>query len=261
MTLEPLTMTCQEVDELAGAFALGALPAGEHEAVEEHLASCRRSDHMELRHLSETAALLPLLVPAAEPPANLGARIVAAALAERAAPSAGAAAEAVSAIVPFRARRPTAFPLALAAAVALVAIGLGAWGIAQRSALLAAREQEQRQSTVLALIGSSGTVLQTPGSATVPTALLVEPKAGGAAYLVQSWPPLDASRTYQAWYIAQGAQPVSAGVFSGSSGQLQAVQLAAPAQAAQAFAVTIEPAGGSAQPTSQPLFVRALTPG
>ena len=56
-------MTCEEVDDLSGAYALGALPPQEVEAVEAHLATCLRSDHAELHELSATAAMLPFIVP------------------------------------------------------------------------------------------------------------------------------------------------------------------------------------------------------
>lgn len=255
MTLERMTLSCQEVEELAGAYALGALSPDEQTAVEEHLASCRLSDHAELRELSETAAWLPLIVPAAEPPDDLGARIVSAALAERT--NAGGAPPA--AIVSFRPRRLPAVAFALtAAAMALIAIGLGAWGLSQRNALVAARQAQQRQAAVLALLDQGGTALQTPATSAVPAALLLEPKTPGPAFLLASWPSPPTGRAYQAWYIAQG-RPVSAAVFGGSPAGLQVVQLAPPVSGMQAFAVTLEPAGGSAQPTTEPLFVRPLT--
>jgi anti-sigma-K factor RskA len=261
MMQEPMALTCEEVEELAGAYALGALPPAELRAVDAHLASCRLSDHSELRGLSETAVLLAFTVPAAAPPVELGARIARAAAGGIQTSTATMPEPGPPVVLPFRRAWSGAVRFALAAAAAaLLAIGLGAWGLAQHNELVTTRQIEQRQSAVLALLASGGTVLQTPSSAAVPAALLVEPRSGGSAYLVQGWPAAPPGKTYQAWYVSQG-KPVSAGVFSGSSGDLTAVQLAGTIGGAQAFAVTVEPIGGSAQPTTEPLFVRALSAG
>jgi anti-sigma-K factor RskA len=261
MTLERLTMSCDEVDDLAGAYAVGALPHEELEAVETHLASCRLSTHAELHGLVATAALLPFTVPPAVPPAGLGARILAAAAGEtpRALATPPPQMSPPAPLVPFRRRRGGALGFALAAAaMALLALGLGAWGLSQHNALTAVQLRERQQSSVLTLLSSAGTVVQTPATGALTTALLVQPKDGGPAYLLENWPATSPGKIYQAWYIASG-KPVSAGLFGGSNSGLQAVQLAGPLQGAQAFAVTIEPEGGSAQPTTQPLFVRPLT--
>jgi hypothetical protein len=158
-------------------------------------------------------------------------------------------------IVPLRAW----LPFALAAAVlAVLAVGLAGWGLSERTALNSARQYQQRQAALLALLQSAGPVLQTPATDSVPSGILIEPKGGeGPAFFLTSWPSPPPGRTYQAWYIA-GGRPVSAGVFGGSPNGLQVVQLAPLDQAAQAFAVTLEPAGGSTQPTTEPLFVRPL---
>jgi anti-sigma-K factor RskA len=258
MTLEPVALTCDEVEDLAGAYALGALLPVELRAVDEHLASCRLSDHAQVRDLTETAALLPFMVPAAAPPAALGVRIAGAATAEPRSTGAIGPQPGPAVIPLFRGGSAAAGRFAFAAAAAvLLAIGLGAWGAVQHRELIAIRQVEHRQTAIMALLASGGTILQTPSTAAVPSALLVESGNGGPVYLVQSWPVPPPGKTYQAWFVSQG-KPVSAGVFGGSSGDLQAVQLAGSIGGAQAFAVTIEAAGGSAQPTTEPLFVRPL---
>ncbi len=66
-------------------------------------------------------------------------------------------------------------------------------------------------------------------------------------------------RVYQLWGIARGRQPQSLGVFTpGRDGSVRAV-LRVPAGAAMdVAAVTVEPAGGSAQPTESPRMVGAI---
>lgn len=63
-------------------------------------------------------------------------------------------------------------------------------------------------------------------------------------------PPLPAGKTYQLWMLI-GGSPVSAGTFNTGPGGRAMLhgQLAADALEASAFAVTLEPAGGSNKPT------------
>jgi anti-sigma-K factor RskA len=257
MNSQQLTMSCEEVDELAGAFAVDALPLDEREAAVRHLAACHASDHAELRNLTETAGLLAFTVAPAPPPADLGARILAAAGTRSDQPSQPNAIPQAPLHNVIWLRPSLAFALA-AAAMFLIAIGLGAWGTSQRNALVAERRVEQQRSALLALLSSAELVVQTPAAANLPPALLVQPKAGTSAYLLQDWPAAPSGKTYQAWYIRAGA-PASAGTFGAGEGAPSAVQLSGPVTGSQAFAVTIEPSGGSGQPTSQPLFVRSLT--
>ena len=72
---------------------------------------------------------------------------------------------------------------------------------------------------------------------------------GGKAY-VQMRSAVPAGRAYQAWKIESG-KPVSLGIFNGREfgGQLPAGTV---------FAVTVEPEGGSGQPTTAPLFAQPI---
>ncbi|PNY80602.1 anti-sigma factor domain-containing protein [Deinococcus koreensis] len=63
--------------------------------------------------------------------------------------------------------------------------------------------------------------------------------------------PTDTGRTYQLWRI-QAGKPVSLGVF-GEQGVLTS-----PLPQGATLAVSVEPPGGSAQPTTQPLFAQEI---
>ena len=67
--------------------------------------------------------------------------------------------------------------------------------------------------------------------------------------LFRSLAPQD--RVYQLWRIENG-QPVSAGVFDGQGIVIPRVQ------AGQTVAVSVEPAGGSDQPTTTPILIQQL---
>lgn len=71
----------------------------------------------------------------------------------------------------------------------------------------------------------------------------------GHAY-VQMQANLPAGRAYQAWKI-DGGKPVSLGMFRGQA-------YLAEVPVGTVFAVTVEPEGGSPQPTTAPLFASAI---
>lgn len=71
----------------------------------------------------------------------------------------------------------------------------------------------------------------------------------------QSLPQAPAGRQYQLWAIVDG-KPVDAGVLNGSKGD---VQLMARFERAEAFAITLERAGGSPTPTMDQMFVMGTT--
>ena len=78
----------------------------------------------------------------------------------------------------------------------------------------------------------------------------VNPQRHDALFYAHDLPALPSGKTYELWYIA-GGKPVAAGTFSvdprgGGSVKVEHVPDVA---SIQAWAVTIEPAGGVPQPT------------
>jgi len=68
-------MTCQEFEELSGAYALDAVTSEEHEAARAHLALCA-SCTRQYQELRSVVALLALCVPPVDPPGSLKKRIL-----------------------------------------------------------------------------------------------------------------------------------------------------------------------------------------
>ncbi|WP_316798620.1 anti-sigma factor [Pedobacter frigidisoli] len=74
-------------------------------------------------------------------------------------------------------------------------------------------------------------------------------------YVAMDLPKADAEHEYQLWALVNG-KPVSLGVFGKSdSTNAEALQKMQTIQEAQAFAVTLEPMGGSVNPTMEKLTV------
>lgn len=69
-------MDCREVTELLDAYAIGAVEAGESQAIGDHIADCLRC-WGELNKAQRTAALIALSVPIQEAPPRLEQRIMA----------------------------------------------------------------------------------------------------------------------------------------------------------------------------------------
>lgn len=77
---------------------------------------------------------------------------------------------------------------------------------------------------------------------------------GAVALIAESLAPAEDGRTYQAWLIGDGG-PVSAGVFIPDEDGTVRLILDVAWEPGSLIGVTLEPAGGSPQPTSDVLFL------
>jgi len=73
---------------------------------------------------------------------------------------------------------------------------------------------------------------------------------------VGGMPELGAGQVYQLWVI-EGGEPEPAGLLAPESGAVTHT-LDRPVAASAVIAITVEPAGGSPQPTSDPVLVAEL---
>jgi anti-sigma-K factor RskA len=269
-------LTCSDVDELAGAYVLGALDTDTDAAVRAHLET-HGAAHPEIADLGSVLPVLDASAPIVEPPVELRARIMAAAAAEV------AARHAVSAPVerPPSGQAPLAFPsenertarqnragvgtwlVRIAAVVAIV--GLVGWNLVLQNQLSAAKTYEQ---TVAAVMDAAAQ----PGSL---TAVLtgVDPATGAGVAAVtadgivtlamQDLAPTTGQSVYEAWVIAGDGTPVALGGFTvGSSGTAAFQATGLPTEDGIVLALTLEPAPG-ATVAAGPLVSKgvATTPG
>ncbi len=229
-------MEPESLHELAAGYALDALDDDEHALFEQHLAECEQcaADVLAFR---ETAALLAHAVEGPEPRPELRERLLAEA--RRELPH-----QTVVVLRPRRALRLTA--VAAAAAVA-AAVGLGLWATSLASSLGAERSalaHSARAAEILAdeesrrlSLGEHGQVVRAPD--------------GEAVMIVRNLEEAPSGKTYEAWVIGPGG-PVKAGLFDG--GDQEIVLLEKPLDTGAIVAVTLEPEGGSEQPTSDVIF-------
>ncbi|MEV7968025.1 anti-sigma factor [Sphaerisporangium sp. NPDC088356] len=237
---------------LAGAYALDAIDdEGERRRFEQHLAACAECAQ-EIATLTETAAWLGVAV-VAEPPPGLRVRVLAEIEQVRQLPPAVAPASRARRVWMVR-WRPWLAGVGAAAALAVVA-GLGVTTFQASHELEQARRAEQQIAAVLTAV-----------DARTVTAPAAEAERGGRGTVVVShsrgamvfWaaglgdPP--AGRVYQLWRLAPG-RITSVGLLASSgSGGTVPVLSTVEADVGQ-VGVTVEPTGGSQQPTTAPLLL------
>jgi anti-sigma-K factor RskA len=68
-----------------------------------------------------------------------------------------------------------------------------------------------------------------------------------------AFPPLDASQNYQLWAISESGEATSLGLLPPEDG-VPRTKVEFDGSNAVRIAVTVEPAGGSEQPTTEPVY-------
>jgi anti-sigma factor RsiW len=226
---------------LTGSYVLDAISDTEREEFERHLQHCSACE-AEVRGLRETAARLALAC-AVTPPARMEQQVLAATYRTRQLPplSADRPRRALPRLVPRVPRR-----LAMLAVAASVAAAV-ALGITQ---LTAQHQLDQARATAIARVVTASdahvTTARTSvgGSVTVVTSAALREAAVSASGMA----PLPSSRVYQVWVMSpSGARP--AGLMHGSS------LLASAVRPGDRIGITVEPAGGTARPTTTPVAV------
>ena len=267
-----------DLHHLSGAYSVDALDNGERSSFEQHLSECAACQ-AEVAELSATAHSLGALAEQA-PPASLRASVLAGIaqvrplpplvrddVAEDAAsddttpwsprhaagPSSTVPIGGEAAVTTEGARviplfRRTSTWIAAAAAAAVLAVGGVAWGpwSSDQPSYTAVQQVERA--------ADSTTVTKHAGQAVAT--LAYSRSLDRSAISVTGLPAAPAGMVYQLWYInADGAR--SAGFLPADDGSGQAV-LQGSLTGADQVGVTVEPDGGSPQPTTQPVMVLAV---
>lgn len=230
--------------DLLGAWALDAVDDVERRAVERLL----REDPdaaAEARQLQDTVARLAGEA-AAEPPADLRDRVLSAIEDAPQDRAPGRSSRSTGARRATPRRHQLRWWAAAAAVLAAVAVPTG---IAVQQDQRADRAEQQVQAITEALAEPEAVLVTAPVSGGGHAAMVRGDD--GALVALRDLPPL-AEGDYQLWLV-EGDVASSAGVLTARDGLATAEVAGAPADAA--LAVTIEPAGGSMQPTTDPVVV------
>ncbi|MFD8222919.1 anti-sigma factor [Streptomyces massasporeus] len=239
--------TDTDLHTLTGAYALHALSDEECALFERHLNACPSCDQ-EITEFTATAAKLAAAVAVTPRPAmkrQVEQRVTT-----------------VRQVAPHVPRTPSAarprrrLPSLMLAACLAAAAGLGgvaAWEHNRAEDAIAQEQQARRQADELAtVLGASDAVSRRIPLRGGASATLVVSSARDKAVVVaadMAAPPK--GKVYQLWYDQDGTMR-PAGLMD-SDRTRQTVTLSGSANSASAVGITVEPAGGSAQPTSAPL--------
>jgi anti-sigma-K factor RskA len=245
------------LDEVA-VYALGALPAADARRVRAHIASCPQCQQ-EYDRLRSTAALVGLTAEttgdARTCPSTLLKPRIMREIAKQAAPA--------------HDPRPKMWPAYLVAAaclaIAIVSsmanISLSAQNRQMRTTLAHSTESakklaqtlNQTRTTLADLLSSDAKRYDLDGGQIVTR--------GSRIYIaMRSLPQPPRGKVYQAWTLAKGAKKVAPSyTFVPDASGVAVVPLPVDARAMAAVAISVEPEGGSKQPTSKPIAVVPLT--
>jgi anti-sigma-K factor RskA len=238
-------MNRERFEELKESYALGNLSEAERREFERYLAE-NPSEQAEVDELSSIASLLALAPPEREPPARLRKRLMNQVRAEAAeSGSPGAATRTRGEGRESWARRLFGIRGAVTAAAAAI-LGLAVWNVSLQSEV---RDLRDTQMNAYELQGS--------GEAQTVEGKVVKIGEQGAMLVATDLPDLPEGKTYEMWSIDEG-QPESCGTFEAGEGP--AIEtMGQPITEAEQFAITVEPEGGSGQPTTEPIVVADLT--
>jgi anti-sigma factor RsiW len=237
-----------DVHTLSGAYALDALAPEEAEEFRRHLDSCQACRD-EVRELQEAVARMGL-AEATSPPEALKLRILAAADRTPQEPPVSPVTS-VSSVSPVTSlssaaeRRPARVVRWLAAAAAAVVIA-GGGAVALRGAVQDDAPLNHEVQQVFSADDAHTSTITTARGGELTVAVSASRKE--MAVDTRDLPPLDENHVYQLWSV-HGDTMVSAAILNDPE---VGAAMGMPDEATQ-VALTVEPAGGSEQPTTAPI--------
>jgi anti-sigma-K factor RskA len=257
-------MSDSHVEDLLDLYALGALEPDEVHAVEVHMETCARCAGM----AAEATRVTQLLAWAPEqrtPPADLQAkirrRVEGLAALERPRELANQSFSAAS-LTPKRAeyhprwRLPAPWIRVALTLGMLLLLALGGWNVVLWQRLGMLQGEVARQQEVAALLRAPGarvvTMAPQPAAPSARGNLIIDPAGTEAVLIAAGLPTLPDNQAYQLW-LAEGQARTSAAVFQSDAegATTLLVRSPKPLHSYTGCGITIEPAGGSPQPTGE----------
>jgi anti-sigma-K factor RskA len=246
-----------ELHLLTGSYALDALTDDEQADFEKHLARCPACAE-EVRGLRETAARLAMAT-AVSPPPEMRSRVLAAVPRTRQLPPPGRNLLAragertgLRRLSPSRAGL-TAGVLALVAAVAFLLV-------TQVSTSRQLQQAQASNSAIAAVLAAPDARIESlPATVGGTVTAVLSVHESEAVVTTADIPALPGSRVYQLWVITAAGTARSAGLLTVTSSGLGAPLLASGVLPGDRLGITVEPAGGAAQPTTTPVVIMPVT--
>ncbi len=222
-----------DIHALSGAYAVDALDDVERQRFERHLAECADC-RAEVDSLQEAAATLTE-TSSTTPPAALRDSVLSAISTVRPLPP-------KAPVEPARVRR---FPRLLVAAAAVVALVGGGLLVAQPWA------EDDARLTAASVIGADDVRALTVDVGGAEATLYVSDDLHRAALATEDMPAAPDGKVYQVW-LQDGDEMVPAGLMADTD---EPLLLEGDASDASAAGITVEPEGGSDEPTTEPVVL------
>lgn len=230
-------MTCEELGPEYIAYALGIAEDPERGEIGEHLSRNCPVCVPGVATAMGTVSAMSGAVADVEPPKRLRRRVI-------------------SMVQPETKRAWTtiAIPWAIAAILAIALISVALPG--------------RRENANTAKLEQALSILNDPSAKDVTFGVTGKPSRGrvvvsparGVVFIAANLPLIQSGKTFELWVIPSSGKPIPAGTFEGERDATAVYVRAGPFEAnAAAVAVTVEPAGGSPQPTTTPFIVAKLT--
>jgi anti-sigma-K factor RskA len=253
-----MSVRSHDLHLLTGAYALDALTGAELDEFEKHLLRCASCTE-EVRGLRETAARLGMTTAIAPPP-WMRLQVLAAVSRTRQLPPSGGrllARDAPRRVTRLRRSLPRSLPRSVAVvAIAAVIVVLAVLQVNTRHQL---QQTQQGSRAVAAVLAAPDARIETSSTTVGGTVTaVISPRDREAVITTADMPAPTGAKVYQLWVIsASGAR--SAGLLPGGSTGITSPVLAADVQPGDRLGITVEPAGGTSQPTTTPIVLLAPT--
>jgi anti-sigma-K factor RskA len=229
-------VTCEELRDDYGTWALGIAEDPARAEIAAHLArecpDCVRG----VRSAMATVATMSAAVKEVNPPKHLRQRVVAM-------------------VAPQPKRRYAFLPWAVSAVLAIVLLSVAIPG-RQRTNKNNVTAGAEKLAQALTILNDPATRDVTFGDPAARGRVFVSSK--GVVFIAAHLPKLEANRTFELWLIPGTGNPIPAGTFHSESDSSAVHVYPGQTANAAAVAVTVEPEGGSPQPTTTPFIVTKL---
>ncbi|MGW5037448.1 anti-sigma factor [Streptomyces parvulus] len=248
-------MRTEDLHSLTGAYALHALPDEERTAFERHLAQCDSCER-ETREFAAATARLGLAATLVPGPAMRD-RVLHRVASVRQVPPGGGAAGKARRVLP-RGSGMARWALAACLAAAAGLGGTAAWQYERaQDAGERAAQAERRAENLAGVLAAPDAESRTARLADGATGTVVV--SGGqdrAVFLASGMAEPPSGKVYQLWFDDHGTMRPAGLMDPGRSSQ--AVLMEGAVDGAGGVGITVEPAGGSPQPTSDPVALLGM---
>jgi anti-sigma-K factor RskA len=233
-------VTCEELRPDYPSYALGIAEEPERTEIAEHLGRECPNCVPGVKSALATVTAMSGAVKVTEPPKNLRRRVMAAIGSES------------TEAAPKRSWSSVYLPWAITAALSVAMLAVGIYGRGQ----IGDTEKLRRALSILndpaakdvsfgeSQKPSKGRVIVSPGE--------------GVVFIGANLPRLESGKTFEMWLIPAKGNPVPAGVFDSQADATAVYVRPGAVSNTTAIAVTVEPEGGSAQPTTTPFIIAKL---